>query len=139
MKRLNLDGTIKQFDFPEPDQLRKKYLSKQVPLIGRLEDFVFRYETAFRQRKTLKLLQRTNEPSPDGKNEMLDDINQQLTIIEGEMTEILRKMVQTYQKIEDNDKETYIEMPQFGQNEQIDMKTIDALPKFNPNKDDVTL
>ena len=124
MKRLNVDGTqndSKQFDFPEPDQLRKKYLSKQVPSIGRLEDLVYRYEAAFRQRRTLKLLQRANGPSPDGTNEMLDDVIQQLTIIEGEMTETLRKMVQTYQKIEENDKETYIEMPQFGQNEQIDM------------------
>ena len=45
---------------------------------------------------------------------------------EVEMTEILRNMVHTYQKIEENDKEAYIEMPHFGKEEHIDMKAIDA-------------
>ena len=142
MKRLKLDGTQKtnnQFNFPEPDQLRMKYLSKQVPSTGRLEDLIYRYEAAFRQRRTLKLLQRANDPCPDGTNETCNEVNQQLTMIEGEMTEILRRMAQTYQNIEKNDKEAYIEMPHFGKNENIDMKAIDALPKFNPNKDDITL
>ena len=110
---------------PNPDYVRKAFELKDNHQPGRIDMLINDYSIMFDQYQTLSMLK---DNGKSGENGIQTKLNQ----IKREMRRKLTEIDQTYKGIGRYEEESYICIPQFGKEDKVDMKTIDALPTFNP-------
>ena len=123
---------------PDPNEIRAKFLQNEEKEFGKLNDLVNRYEATYLARRNIYMMvlsikkQAGDEQSYSTGIDHLKETNEELIRLYRRIQSLSTKL----EKVQDDD---YIEMPNFGTMDKVDMKALQALPKYDPEKKDITL
>ena len=123
---------------PEPSEIRAKYLSNEETEFGKLNDFVNRYEATYMARRNIYMMVVSMKKQP-GDEQFYSTGIDHLKETNEELVKLYRKIQTLSTKLENIQDDDYIEMPKFGTTDKVDMKALQALPKYDPERKDITL
>ena len=123
---------------PEPDELRKEHVPNDGVEYGKLNDLINRYEATFIARRNIYMLV-LSVRNKEGDGQFYSTGIDHLKETNEELIKLYRKIQGFAKKLETAHEDSYIEMPNFGSTDLVDMKVLQSLPKYDPARNDITL
>ena len=123
---------------PSPNEVRKQYLKNDDKEYGKINDLINRYESTYLSRRNTYMMILTMK-NQHGLDQFYSTGIDHLKEINEDLITLHRQIQGLSKKVDTNQDDEYIEMPNFGSSNLVNMKELQALPKFNPDKSDITL